>query len=286
MMRPRVQAALLALAAAATALAAVLGGCNGQTAPIDNGVTCIGYQTLCDSNCVDLQTDPNNCGSCGMSCDPSKVCTRGQCVDICAASQTACPLGGAGDGGTSVFCVDLKTDNANCGTCGKPCAPEQTCLSGSCKSLCSPGQTGCMPEGGGAPYCVTTQSDNSNCGSCGRVCGAQQVCMAGVCVDECLPNQKACPDPEGGAPFCADVQTDNDNCGSCGKVCGVLQSCTMGMCTGACEQTQTLCAPDASDDGGPYCADIMTDSQNCGGCGNVCPPLQPLCTGGQCESTG
>ncbi len=281
------QAALLALGAVSSLAAAVLGGCSGQTSGDDAGPGCPASQVSCNGTCVDTQVDPANCGGCGMTCDPSQVCSRGQCNALCTASQTACMLP-SGEAGPSVFCVDTKTDNANCGGCGKACPAEQTCANGTCKSLCSAGQVGCMPEGGGAPYCVSVQSDNTNCGSCGHVCGGQQVCVMGACVGECLPNQKVCPDSEGGAPLCADIQTDNENCGSCGKVCGVLQTCTMGMCMNACTATQTLCMPDGggADDGGPYCADTKTDSQNCGGCGNVCPPTMPLCSAGQCESTG
>ena len=39
-------------------------------------------------------------------------------------------------------------------------------------------------------------------------------------------------------------------------------------------------------EGGPYCADTKTDSQNCGACFNVCPPMTPLCSDGMCESAG
>jgi hypothetical protein len=280
-------AAVLALGAA-TALAAVaLGGCNGQTVASDGGASCPASQTSCNGTCVDTESDPGNCGGCGTTCDPSKVCSRGQCNDICTPAQTACPLSGGNEGGPGVFCVNTKTDNANCGACGKACPAEQTCAAGSCKSLCSAGQTGCMPDGGGAPYCVSIQSDDSNCGACGHACGPQAICMGGSCIDQCLKSQKACPDPEGGAPFCADIQTDNDNCGTCGHTCGVEQSCTMGTCMSACTATQTLCVPDGGmDDGGPFCADTKTDSQNCGGCGNVCPFMTPLCNAGQCESAG
>jgi hypothetical protein len=282
-------AALLALAGAASLGAAVLGGCNGQTVASDAGPGCPASQISCNGTCVDTESDPGNCGGCGTTCDPAKVCSRGQCNDLCTSAQTACPLmGGGAEGGPGVLCVSTQTDNTNCGSCGKACPAEQTCVGGSCKSLCSAGQTGCMPEGGGAPYCVSIQSDNANCGGCGHGCAAQQICMGGTCIDECLKSQKACPDPEGGAPFCADIQTDNDNCGSCGHTCSVEQSCTMGTCMSACTATQTLCVPDGGggDDGGPFCADIKTDSQNCGSCGNVCPFMTPLCSAGQCESAG
>ena len=34
---------------------------------------------LCGESCVDLQTDPRNCGLCGSSCPATKVCRGGAC---------------------------------------------------------------------------------------------------------------------------------------------------------------------------------------------------------------
>jgi hypothetical protein len=33
----------------------------------------------------------------------------------------------------------------------------------------------------------------------------------------------------------------------------------------------------------PYCSDLVTDPDNCGACGNVCPPDEPICSGGACS---
>ena len=42
-------------------------------------------QTDCDDQCVDTQTDHNNCGDCGHVCGECQTCSGGQCVDkVCA----------------------------------------------------------------------------------------------------------------------------------------------------------------------------------------------------------
>ncbi len=38
-------------------------------------------QTLCPTGCVDLSSDVNNCGGCGVDCDDSNACTNDLCVN-------------------------------------------------------------------------------------------------------------------------------------------------------------------------------------------------------------
>lgn len=42
--------------------------------------SCLSGTTRCGNACVNLQTDPANCGSCGHSCTPGLTCRTGQCV--------------------------------------------------------------------------------------------------------------------------------------------------------------------------------------------------------------
>jgi hypothetical protein len=65
-------------------------------------------------------------GANGVTCQTYLQCASGNCTNglCCAAGQSGC--------GSS--CLDLTTDNANCGTCGNPCAGgKETCTNGSCK---------------------------------------------------------------------------------------------------------------------------------------------------------
>lgn len=38
-----------------------------------------GCATLCGAECVDLTSDPKNCGACGKACDPAQLCMGGVC---------------------------------------------------------------------------------------------------------------------------------------------------------------------------------------------------------------
>jgi hypothetical protein len=77
--------------------------------------------------CVDLLTDPANCGACGVSCgaDPcvGGVCTPAQPAAVDCAAQGLTDCGG--------FCVNLTTDPLNCGACGTVC-DTGVCTGGAC----------------------------------------------------------------------------------------------------------------------------------------------------------
>src|SRR5687767_15785684 len=53
--------------------------------------------------CVDLASDPRNCGACGPTCGGKMFCATGTCR--CPAEEQIC--GGA--------CANLRTDPQNCG---------------------------------------------------------------------------------------------------------------------------------------------------------------------------
>jgi hypothetical protein len=62
--------------AAGTGGTAGIGGRGGQGGT--GGEIC--ELTICPTGCVDLDSDEQNCGSCGMACDEFDVCTNGICV--------------------------------------------------------------------------------------------------------------------------------------------------------------------------------------------------------------
>jgi hypothetical protein len=98
------------------------GTCQFTAGPQPN--PCAPGQSLCTSGCVDLQTDPANCGSCGDACS-SGVCQQGVCASSCAKGLTSCPAVGGR------VCVDLQDDQNNCGACGNACVATQ-CTNGAC----------------------------------------------------------------------------------------------------------------------------------------------------------
>ncbi len=78
----------------------------------------------CGGECVNLDTDPEHCGTCGRECEDDEACTEGECVPVCMGEDAVC--GGA--------CVDLDFDDQNCGDCGEACGFAQTCLYGECRA--------------------------------------------------------------------------------------------------------------------------------------------------------
>jgi hypothetical protein len=205
-------------------------------------------QTACGTRCTNLQTDIDNCGTCGAACTTG-ACFDGRCV--CVANQTEC-IG---------VCTDTQVDNGNCGGCGTACPAGQACTGGVC--ACAMGQTDCNGT------CTDMQTDNRNCGACGTACGTGQSCTGGTCT--CPSGQTLCGNS------CTNEQTDNDNCGICGNFCELGQLCSAGTCATTCNSPLTLC--------GTACANTSSDPANCGMCGTVCGPYEnaaPTCGPGGC----
>jgi rhodanese-related sulfurtransferase len=69
---------------------------------------------------VNLNTDPNNCGSCGNACGANAYCSGGTCH--CNEGYGNC------DGDWSNGCeVNTNTDRNNCGSCGNACPADYPC---------------------------------------------------------------------------------------------------------------------------------------------------------------
>ncbi len=85
---------------------------------------------------VDTQTDPQNCGGCGLVCSfPNAIsgCTNGTCVIVsCLANYADC------DGNIVNGCETyLPFNNSNCGACGNQCPVGTTCQNGTCITNCT-----------------------------------------------------------------------------------------------------------------------------------------------------
>ncbi len=139
---------------------------------------------LCGDECLRVDDDPQNCGSCGRACGPDQVCYKGNCTNSCAAGCSStlqvCFMDFCdcreGLNFCDSRCVDLKTDPDHCGVCGRTCDTGQSCEFGQCVD------EDCVEQPevcGGA--CTNIDDDILNCGACGRACLSNEVCIASNC---------------------------------------------------------------------------------------------------------
>ncbi len=84
---------------AGCAVAVGAGGC-GKSGSIVGGQCAAGY-AQCESSCVDLSTDPLNCGACGHACAAGVACAGGVCAGVPVTGAGDASVGGGGDGGGS-----------------------------------------------------------------------------------------------------------------------------------------------------------------------------------------
>ncbi|HVW29783.1 MAG TPA: protein kinase [Polyangiaceae bacterium] len=132
-----------------------------------------------------IEKDPTSCGACGKSC--SQVagvgCVAGRCVvTACSDGFKDCNANAA-DGCE----MDVRTDAANCGECGRGCSGEgaksAACIAGKCELACKAGFSDC--NGDSADGCETSiWRDAKNCGRCGATCDTS--CAEGLCAPSVL----------------------------------------------------------------------------------------------------
>ncbi len=174
-----------------TASATDCGACNRACPPVPNAVPVCQFA----ERCLGATRDPACDGEaplCGFTCNPGFA----DC-----------------DGNPSNGCeVNLGTDEANCGQCGRIC--NGTCANGgsSCSVSCTWPRADC--DGNGFNGCEVDLSDNLNhCGMCGSSCEWGEACEGGSCCNNgggtpgtCLPGCCAglnCTrDPESGDRSC------------------------------------------------------------------------------------
>lgn len=190
----------------------------------------------CGGECVDTDTDPLNCGSCGFVCDTSAnatpSCAAGDCYFECREDgEDYCPIQGV--------CADHQNDDAHCGECGNSCDGNESCIEGGCceaetdEDACGDNECGSVENSCG---------ERVECGECehGKECGdesgnrGQCICPTG---EECCESNEDC---DGTLEICCgdgscrsscviSTCTSNDDCTvgleCCGNECVALGSC-------------------------------------------------------------
>lgn len=251
------------LAVALAAIGALLACSNapesGSSCSVPDGGAASG--SMCKGTCVDLEGDPNNCGTCGNKCPSEAQCSAGICR--CSGTQSLSP-------GGRCCTTGFDNDTQNCGTCNNVCPVGATCAGEACQ--CAGDDTVCSGE------CVDTSSDAKNCGQCGNACISGEKCASGTC--SC--SGAVCNG------VCVDTSADPSNCGACGQSCGDCPmgvACVAGRCV--CPDGMTACAANPGTttpndpDGGlacqQACTNTNTDQLNCGGCGRNCNNEHSAC---------
>ena len=222
-------------------------GCPGNF-PQDCNGTCIAQNSACNGTCPTGQrtcAGGNTCiGNAAPACCSASectttvahtisTCTNNTCGTTCAPSYTSCTAG----------CVDLASDNTNCGICGTQCTGGKICTNSTCQcptgqGLC--GGTTCV-DITAAAHCST---NGITCSSCAGT--ATPWCVSGTCAEcragssDCTGGRTCangtCTCPAGttdcGSSGCVNVNgSDGNHCGSCAKACTSNQTCSSGACT-------------------------------------------------------
>lgn len=211
--------------------------------------------------CVDMNTDPTNCGTCGNTCSAAQECVGGSCQAL------SCPSGAILCGRDCVF-------GPSCGTDCEKLGGEFTCVAGACE--CPGGETACTPSDPDRDsYCTDITTDDANCGACDNACDLGFECANSQCVPVVCPaGEVFC------GTSCIDPQTSTFYCGGChpgGFGAGDRDNTCFGV--GCCGQEDEC--PESTD---VYlCTDFATDPENCGGCGTACSATEQ-CTNGTCQA--
>lgn len=127
------------------------------------------------TNCVDAQTDPLNCGGCGVTCAAGQSCQGGRCActpGTCSSLKKTCGTWPDGCGGRTPSC-------GTCGTGSTPSCNGGTCAT--CPATCLGFGCSCANLPDGSTLCFINISANCKAPcTTDADCPADQVCVSSV----------------------------------------------------------------------------------------------------------
>ena len=251
----------------------------------------------CDGNrangCeVNIATNAANCGGCAKGCSNANItpsCSSTVCNGACSAGYADCDK----DKRTNGCEVNLTSDVVNCGGCGVGCSTTNitpSCASGVCTGTCKATFADCDKDKLTNGCEVNLNTDAANCGACGMGCSTTNItpsCGSGACNGACNNGFADCDKDKRTNGCEINVSTDPLNCGACGMGCSktniAMPSCASGLCNGTCNAGFLDCNANKQTDGCEV--NPISDSNNCGHCGNACQGSK-VCVGGSCSCSG
>jgi len=153
--------------------------CGTECCPKKNdccaGLCCPKDQTCCDDGqqftCVDLSSNLEHCGDCGVACEDWQYCNNGVCESVCDYQ----------------LCVRSGSPPYEC------CAANEVCPAGVCEP-CPPGNTMCVGfQGTSSDCCAPGESCCHGTDGSAVCCAPNETCRNGYCGPvDCLPPQVRC----------------------------------------------------------------------------------------------
>ena len=178
--------------------------------------------SACGQSCVNLGSDPDNCGACGRQCDANAQCLVGVCIATGPAVQ-----GRPVDGGIMLSDGGLLLPD------GAVVTPDDPFLggggNGGSEGNGSGGSSASGGNGGGGD-CVPPFNSAAHCGACNAQCETPEPYCAPqantfACRAGCSDDLTLCGDR------CVDSTTDIDHCGGCNQYCPTA-ICRDSVCIG------------------------------------------------------
>lgn len=233
-------------------------GC-GTGASLVGGACAAGY-TQCGSQCVDLRSDPDNCGACGNVCDEAVACALSACGGGALEDATA-PQDGAEEAAPSGEIVDASEEGGD-----GPSVEGQPTADG---PIDGPAASAEASEGAAGLEGSTAGLDGSTAGLDGSAPVDSSV-TDGAVMDASTSDGAGAGDATDGG---SGDSTEND---------GASEPAESGETGDGEAGSEGHCAPLV--ECGGFCVDLTQDTANCGACANSC--YSGICKSSACVGAG